>query len=61
MSTEDLKAGKAALAAAARAFARAQAKGYVWIGEQGAFETSESEIGGPPPSKSTHPGQLRLA
>jgi hypothetical protein len=47
------------LAPAARAFEAAKRKGYVWIGEQGFFETHESEIGfwpEPPPN----PDQLRL-
>jgi hypothetical protein len=58
--TADLRrAGQAALAASARAFARAQKLGYVWIGEQGAFETHD-EIGGVPDSPN-HPNQLRLA
>lgn len=52
--------GAAALAAAARAFRKAQNKGYVWIGEQGAFETHESTGAWTPPPL-IHPNQLRLA
>lgn len=52
--------GAAALAAAARAFRKAQNKGYVWIGEQGSFETHESTGAWTPPPP-IHPDQLRLA
>jgi hypothetical protein len=54
------KEGAAALAAAARAFARAQKKGYVWIGDQGTFETYENTLAFVPPPP-IHPDQLRFA
>lgn len=50
----------AALAPAARAFERATIKGYAWIGEQGSFETHESDGAFTPPPP-IHPDQLRLA
>jgi hypothetical protein len=57
---EQRRAGLSALGAAARAFAAAQGKGYVWIGDQGVFETCE-EWDLPPAPKVTNPDQLRLA
>lgn len=50
----------AALEPPARAFKRAQDKGYVWMGEQGSFQTCE-EWGLPPAPKEINPAQLRLA
>jgi hypothetical protein len=63
MSAEEKSKGKAALAAAARAFTRAQTKGYVWISDEGTFETWEQTgLWAPaPPAPSINPGQLRLA
>jgi hypothetical protein len=52
--------GVAALAAAARAFTRAQVKGYVWVGQSGLFETHESTGAWAPPPP-IHRDQLRLA
>jgi hypothetical protein len=52
--------GVKALAAAARAFARAQKLGYAWIGDEGCFETCE-DWGAPPSQKIDNPDQLRLA
>jgi hypothetical protein len=47
------------LAAAARAFARAQRDGLVWIGESGMYETIEGQLSyEPPPSED--PDQLQL-
>jgi hypothetical protein len=60
MDAELDREGVAALAAAARAFRKAKNKGYVWIGEQGMFETHEMTgafVPAPPPN----PDQLRLA
>jgi hypothetical protein len=51
------RAGMKALTSAARAFARAQSKGYVWIGEQGTFETCEGWMS-PPEPKTGNPDQL---
>jgi hypothetical protein len=52
--------GKAALAASARAFTKAQKQGNVWVGQDGLFETCEMyEMYVPPPPK--NPDQLRLA
>jgi hypothetical protein len=48
------------LAAAARAFKRAQRAGLVWIGESGYFETIEGQLNFEPP-ESENPDQLRLA
>lgn len=54
------RAGMKALTLAARAFARAQAKGYVWIGEDGLFDTCEMwDL--PPAPKVANPDQLPLA
>jgi hypothetical protein len=53
------RAGLSALGAAARAFAAGQRKGYVWIGEQGTFETCEEWLA-PPEPKVLNPEQLRL-
>lgn len=51
--------GVQCLAAAARAFARAQRDGLVWIGESGMFETYEDQLNfEPPPSE--NPDQLQL-
>jgi hypothetical protein len=50
----------AGLAPAARAFERAKRKGYVWIGEQGTFETFEM-FDDWEPSPPPNPDQLRLA
>lgn len=50
----------AALDPAARAFKRAQDKGFVWMGEQGSFETCEEWELAPAP-KVLNPDQLRLA
>lgn len=59
MSADNRSKGKAALAAAARAFAKAQQQGNVWISDQGTFETFEMfENWAPAPSK--NPDQLRL-
>jgi hypothetical protein len=52
--------GVEALRAAARAFTRAQVKGYVWISDQGTFETCEGWLS-PPEPKVANPEQLRLA
>lgn len=41
LSYDQRRAGMAALAAAARAFALAQSKGYVWVSDDGAFLTCE--------------------
>jgi hypothetical protein len=49
-----------ALGAAARAFTAAQNKGYVWLGDEGLFETCE-EWDLPPAPKVLHPDQLRLS
>jgi hypothetical protein len=54
------RAGMAALGGAARAFALAQRKGYVWIGEQGTFDTCE-EWDMPPAPKVANPDQLPLS
>lgn len=54
------RVGMKALGAAARAFTLAQTKGYVWIGEQGLFDTCE-EWDLPPAPKTPNPDQLRLA
>jgi len=51
--------GSQCLAAAARAFARAQRDGLVWIGESGMFETVEGQLNFEPP-ESENPDQLRL-
>lgn len=60
---KDLKAAaseaRAALDGPARAFRRAQKKGYVWIGEDGFFETHEGQLGFVP-EPPAHPEQLRL-
>lgn len=47
------------LAPAARAFAKAQKQGYVWIGEQGTFQTIEA-FDAWEPKPPPHPDQLRL-
>lgn len=60
LNSEQRRAGLSALGAAARAFALAQSKGYVWIGEQGAFDTCE-EWDLPPAPKVPNPDQLQLA
>jgi hypothetical protein len=60
VTTADEREGKAALAAAARAFTKAQTKGLVWIGEQGTFETHEA-WDMPQYRPSDNPAQLRLA
>jgi hypothetical protein len=52
--------GKRALAAAARAFARAQRKGYVWVNEDGFYESHEGQLAWVP-SDPIHPDQLRFA
>ena len=57
MSRDEYLAGMAALAAAARAFALAQRKGYVWLSEDGMFLTCE-EWGLPPAPKHDNPAQL---
>lgn len=49
----------ALLKPAARAFAKAQSRGHVWIGEQGTFETIESQIAYVP-ADPKDPDQLRL-
>jgi hypothetical protein len=54
------RTGMSALGAAARAFAAAQRKGYVWVGEQGTFATCE-EWDLPPAPKVANPDQLPLA
>jgi len=51
--------GKRALAAAARAFRRAQAKGYVWVNDDGFFESHEGQLEWLPPAP-IHPDQLRF-
>jgi hypothetical protein len=51
--------GKRALAAAARAFARAKRKGYVWVNENGFYESHENQIAWLPPEP-IHPDQLRI-
>lgn len=51
------RAGMTALGAAARAFAAAQRKGYVWISDQGTFATCEEWI----EPKVANPDQLPLA
>ena len=53
------RAGMKALGEAARAFARAQSKDLVWIGDQGTFETCEGWFE-PPAPKVTNPDQLVL-
>jgi hypothetical protein len=50
---------KAALAAAARAFTKAQTKGYVWISDDGLYETWEQTLMFDP-APPTNPAQLRL-
>ena len=60
MTRQIEKEGKAALAAAARAFTKAQKLGYVWISDDGTFETHEGQLGFVPPDP-IHPDQLRLA
>lgn len=57
---QERKLALAALAASANAFDRAKVKGYVWIGEQGTFQTHEM-YGGFVPPPPIHPDQLRLA
>jgi hypothetical protein len=59
VSTEEKTKGKAALAAAARAFARAQKHGHVWISDDGRFHTWE-HTGMWTPAPPTNPAQLRL-
>jgi len=55
------RTGMAALGAAARAFATAQRKGYVWVDEeQGTFATCE-DWDVPPAPKVANPDQLPLA
>lgn len=51
--------GKRALAAAARAFRRAQTKGYVWVNADGFFESHEGQISWVPPTP-PNPDQLRF-
>lgn len=60
LDSEQRRAGLSALGASARAFALAQRKGYVWIGDQGVFETCE-EWDVPPAPKVPNPEQLTLA
>jgi hypothetical protein len=48
-----------ALAPPARAFARAQKLGYVWLGEQGTFETVDGTLCHDP-KPPANPDQLRL-
>jgi hypothetical protein len=60
LTSDDRRAGMSALGAAARAFTAAQNKGYVWLGDEGLFETCE-EWDLPPAPKVLHPDQLRLA
>lgn len=52
--------GAAALRQAAAAFERAKRKGYVWIGEDGRYQTHE-QFDMPVQPKVIHPDQLRLA
>jgi hypothetical protein len=52
--------GVECLAAAARAFARAQRAGLVWVGESGMYETIEDQLNYELP-ESENPDQLRLA
>jgi hypothetical protein len=47
--------GKAALAASARAFTKAQKQGAVWIGQDGLFETVQGT-----PAPPANPAQLAL-
>ena len=49
--------GKRALAAAARAFARAKRKGYVWVNDEGFYESHESQLAWLPPEP-PNPDQL---
>jgi hypothetical protein len=59
MTDEEAK-GRAALAAAARAFERAQRAGHVWISDEGSFHTYE-QTGMWMPAAPKNPDQLRLA
>jgi hypothetical protein len=60
VTREGERKGEAALAAAARAFTKAQKQGLVWIGEQGTFETHEA-WGVPQYKAAPNPQQLRLS
>lgn len=51
--------GKKALAEAAKAFERAKRKGYVWVREDGAWESHESRLMFIPPAP-PNPDQLRF-
>lgn len=51
----------AALRASAAAFERAKRKGYVWIGEDGRYQTHEQFDMLEEPKVVYHPEQLRLA
>lgn len=60
LDSEQRRAGLSALGASARAFALAQKKGFVWISDDGTFDTCEG-WDCPPEPKVLHPEQLRLA
>jgi hypothetical protein len=60
MTRELERKGEAALAASARAFTKAQNKGYVWLSDDGVFETWE-QTGMFCPAAPPNPDQLRLA
>lgn len=51
--------GLRALAAAARAFERAKAKGFVWMNDDGYFESHEGQLGFIEP-RPKNPAQLRF-
>lgn len=53
--------GLKALGAAARAFKLAQSKGYVWVSDQGTFDTCEGWLCPPAPKRSPNPDQMELA
>lgn len=59
MSTDEANAGKAALAAAARAFDRAKKAGHVWLADDGRLHTYE-QTGLWRPAEPKNPDQLRL-
>jgi hypothetical protein len=59
MTSENVSAGKAALAAAARAFDRAKRDGNVWLGDDGLFQTFEM-FDDWTPAAPKNPDQLRL-